>query len=108
MDWFGKIGGEGLSFGSDLDLLVVGEGESAVQKAVQFLTEERASGTLFKVDFRLRPYAEGRWPFRQSGMRSIMEKKRKVGRCSPFAGLDLWAGRRKWEGSFGLRWRKLG
>jgi glutamate-ammonia-ligase adenylyltransferase len=55
----GKLGGEGLSFGSDLDLLVVGEGESAVQKAVQFLTEERASGTLFKVDFRLRPYAEG-------------------------------------------------
>jgi glutamate-ammonia-ligase adenylyltransferase len=62
-DWawigLGKLGGEGLSFGSDLDLLVVGEGESAVQKAVQFLTEERASGTLFKVDFRLRPYAEG-------------------------------------------------
>ena len=39
-DWawigLGKLGGEGLSFGSDLDLLVVGEGESAVQKAVQF------------------------------------------------------------------------
>jgi len=62
-DWawigLGKLGGEGLSFGSDLDLLVVGEGESAVQKAVQFLTEERTLGTLFKVDFRLRPYAEG-------------------------------------------------
>jgi len=62
-DWawigLGKLGGEGLSFGSDLDLLVVGEGESAVQKAVKFLTEERASGTLYKVDFRLRPYAEG-------------------------------------------------
>jgi glutamate-ammonia-ligase adenylyltransferase len=62
-DWawigLGKLGGEGLSFGSDLDLLVVGEGESPVQKAVQFLTEERTLGTLFKVDFRLRPYAEG-------------------------------------------------
>jgi len=55
----GKAGGEGLSFGSDLDLLVVGEGEDSVQKAVRFLTEERASGSLFKVDFRLRPYAEG-------------------------------------------------
>ena len=55
----GKAGGGGLSFGSDLDLLVVGEGEESVQKAVRFLTEERASGTLFKVDFRLRPYAEG-------------------------------------------------
>ena len=26
---------------------------------MQFLTEERSSGALFKVDFRLRPYAEG-------------------------------------------------
>lgn len=48
-----------MSFGSDLDLLVAGEGEESVQKAVRFLTEERASGALFKVDFRLRPYAEG-------------------------------------------------
>ncbi|NDE85173.1 MAG: hypothetical protein EB056_03980, partial [Verrucomicrobia bacterium] len=55
----GKAGGGGLSFGSDLDLLVVGEGEESVQRAVRFLTEERASGSLFKVDFRLRPYAEG-------------------------------------------------
>jgi [glutamine synthetase] adenylyltransferase / [glutamine synthetase]-adenylyl-L-tyrosine phosphorylase len=55
----GKLGGSALSFGSDLDLLVVGEGEKEVQKAVHFLTEERASGSLFKVDFRLRPYAEG-------------------------------------------------
>ena len=55
----GKLGGEALSFGSDLDLLVVGEGEAEVQRAVKFLTAERASGTLFKVDFRLRPYAEG-------------------------------------------------
>ena len=55
----GKLGGRGLSFGSDLDLLVAGEGEESVQKAVRFLTEERSSGALFKVDFRLRPYAEG-------------------------------------------------
>jgi glutamate-ammonia-ligase adenylyltransferase len=55
----GKLGGSALSFGSDLDLLVVGEGEKEVQRAVLFLTEERASGSLFKVDFRLRPYAEG-------------------------------------------------
>jgi len=55
----GKLGGQALSFGSDLDLLVAGEGEESVQKAVKFLTEERASGALFKVDFRLRPYAEG-------------------------------------------------
>ena len=55
----GKAGGGALSFGSDLDLLVVGEGEESVQRAVRFLTEERASGSLFKVDFRLRPYAEG-------------------------------------------------
>jgi glutamate-ammonia-ligase adenylyltransferase len=55
----GKLGGHGLSFGSDLDLLVAGEGEESVQKAVRFLTEERSSGALFKVDFRLRPYAEG-------------------------------------------------
>ena len=55
----GKLGGNALSFGSDLDLLAAGEGEESVQKAVRFLTEERASGALFKVDFRLRPYAEG-------------------------------------------------
>jgi glutamate-ammonia-ligase adenylyltransferase len=55
----GKLGGNALSFGSDLDLLVAGEGEESVRKAVRFLTEERASGALFKVDFRLRPYAEG-------------------------------------------------
>jgi len=55
----GKLGGNSLSFGSDLDLLVAGEGEESVQKAVKFLTEERVSGALFKVDFRLRPYAEG-------------------------------------------------
>ncbi|NDC80534.1 MAG: hypothetical protein EB090_04595, partial [Verrucomicrobia bacterium] len=42
-----------------LDLLVVGEGEESVQKAIRFLTEERCTGSLFKVDFRLRPYAEG-------------------------------------------------
>ena len=62
-DWawvgLGKLGGEALSFGSDLDLLVVGEGEAEVQRAVKFLTAERVSGALFKVDFRLRPYAEG-------------------------------------------------
>ena len=55
----GKLGGHALSFGSDLDLLVAGEGEESVQRAVRFLTEERVSGALFKVDFRLRPYAEG-------------------------------------------------
>ena len=55
----GKLGGNALSFGSDLDLLVAGEGEESVQRAVRFLTEERVSGALFKVDFRLRPYAEG-------------------------------------------------
>jgi glutamate-ammonia-ligase adenylyltransferase len=55
----GKLGGSALSFGSDLDLLVVGEGEASVQKAVKFLTAELASGRLFQVDFRLRPYAEG-------------------------------------------------
>ncbi|NBS06916.1 MAG: hypothetical protein EBS69_05850 [Verrucomicrobia bacterium] len=55
----GKLGGSALSFGSDLDLLVVGEGEASVQKAVKFLTAETASGRLFQVDFRLRPYAEG-------------------------------------------------
>jgi glutamate-ammonia-ligase adenylyltransferase len=55
----GKLGGSALSFGSDLDLLVVGEGDATVQKAVKFLTAEMASGRLFQVDFRLRPYAEG-------------------------------------------------
>jgi len=55
----GKLGGSALSFGSDLDLLVVGEGEASVQKAVKFLTAEMDSGRLFQVDFRLRPYAEG-------------------------------------------------
>lgn len=55
----GKLGGEALSLGSDLDLLIVGEGEEAAQKAIRFLTEDLSTGTLFKVDFRLRPYAEG-------------------------------------------------
>jgi len=55
----GKLGGEALSFGSDLDLLIVGEGEESAQKAVRFLTADLSSGSLFRVDFRLRPYAEG-------------------------------------------------
>jgi glutamate-ammonia-ligase adenylyltransferase len=55
----GKVGGEALSFGSDLDLLIVGEGEEAAEKAVRFLTADLSSGSLFRVDFRLRPYAEG-------------------------------------------------
>ena len=55
----GKVGGEALSFGSDLDLLIVGEGEESAQKAVRFLTADLSSGALFRVDFRLRPYGEG-------------------------------------------------
>ena len=55
----GKLGGGALSFGSDLDLLVVGEGEDSLQRAIHFLSAERATGPLFKTDFRLRPYAEG-------------------------------------------------
>jgi len=55
----GKLGGEALSFGSDLDLLIVGEGEESAQKAVKFLTADLSLGPLFRLDFRLRPYAEG-------------------------------------------------
>ena len=55
----GKLGGRALSFGSDLDLLVVGEGEDSIPRAIQFLSADRAAGSLFKTDFRLRPYAEG-------------------------------------------------
>lgn len=55
----GKVGGQALNFGSDLDLLIVGDGEESAQKAVRFLTADLSSGSLFRLDFRLRPYAEG-------------------------------------------------
>ena len=56
----GKLGGNSLSFGSDLDLLVAGEGEESVQEAVKFLTEERASGAASGSSFTSRREAE-RW-----------------------------------------------
>ncbi|MCE0497831.1 MAG: glutamine-synthetase adenylyltransferase, partial [Methylacidiphilales bacterium] len=55
----GRLGGGELSYGSDLDCLLIGEDVAAAQRVVRFMTERRAGGFLFPMDFRLRPNAEG-------------------------------------------------
>lgn len=55
----GKFGGAELSYGSDLDCLMVGEDANAGRAISKFMTEMLPTGILFPVDFRLRPNAEG-------------------------------------------------
>ncbi|HUB68455.1 MAG TPA: glutamine-synthetase adenylyltransferase, partial [Candidatus Methylacidiphilales bacterium] len=55
----GRLGGSELSYGSDLDCLLIGEDVAAAQRIIQFMTERLPGGFLFPMDFRLRPNAEG-------------------------------------------------
>ena len=104
----GKLGGSALSFGSDLDLLVVGEGEKEVQRAVQFLTEERASGSLFKVDFRLRPYAEGALAVPVKRYAQYYAKEAQGWEVQALCRARVVGVRQKWGASSGPVWRKVG
>ncbi|MFH1066899.1 MAG: hypothetical protein V1746_03265 [bacterium] len=55
----GKHGGRELGFGADLDLLFIGGDVDAAQKWARFMTDKTVAGSLFPLDFRLRPYGEG-------------------------------------------------
>jgi glutamate-ammonia-ligase adenylyltransferase len=55
----GKLGGRELGFGSDLDVLFIGEDQDKAKEWIQFMSDKRSSGTLFNIDVRLRPHAEG-------------------------------------------------
>jgi len=55
----GKFGGGDLVFGSDLDVLFVGEENAGAQEMVRFMSAKTDVGSLFAIDPRLRPYGEG-------------------------------------------------
>lgn len=55
----GKLGGRELTFGSDLDVLFVGEDEEGARTWLNLMSEQTADGLLFPMDARLRPYGEG-------------------------------------------------
>lgn len=55
----GRLGGRELSYGSDLDCLLIGEDVAAAQRVIRFMTERLPGGLLFPMDFRLRPNGEG-------------------------------------------------
>lgn len=60
----GKFGGQELSFGSDLDLLILGGGDDTsrqIRKAQQFqksMQYSEALGPIYEVDLRLRPHGK--------------------------------------------------
>lgn len=55
----GKFGGKELSYGSDLDCLMVGEDANAGRAISKFMADIMPTGILFPLDFRLRPNGEG-------------------------------------------------
>lgn len=55
----GKFGGMELGYGSDLDCVLVGEDQKAAKELSRLMTEQRPSGILFPLDFRMRPDSEG-------------------------------------------------
>lgn len=55
----GKFGGAELSYGSDLDCLMIGEDANAGRAVSKFMADIMPTGILFPVDFRLRPNGEG-------------------------------------------------
>ena len=54
----GKFGGGELSYGADLDVLLVGEETRAAQNLVAAVTQPSSEGTIAAVDARLRPDGE--------------------------------------------------
>jgi len=55
----GKFGGMELTYGSDLDCLIVGEDVEAARELNRFMIEQRPMGILFPLDCRMRPDGEG-------------------------------------------------
>ena len=55
----GKHGGQELWFGSDLDVLIIGDDDGKARALVKEMKEQTPQGSLFQVDVRLRPYGEG-------------------------------------------------
>jgi glutamate-ammonia-ligase adenylyltransferase len=55
----GKFGGREIGFGSDLDVIFVGEPFEAAQQWMEFMNQHLAEGILFQMDLRLRPHGEG-------------------------------------------------
>src|SRR5207245_3657547 len=54
----GKFGGRELSYGADLDVLFVGDGNRATQKLLTAMAHPTAEGNIWAVDARLRPEGE--------------------------------------------------
>lgn len=51
----GKFGGGELSYGSDLDILFIGNSSELASQVLSFMSKETADGIVFKMDARLRP-----------------------------------------------------
>ncbi len=54
----GKLGGQELTYGSDIDLMFVGDDYRAAQNLINALTTPSAEGMIASVDLRLRPEGE--------------------------------------------------
>jgi glutamate-ammonia-ligase adenylyltransferase len=54
----GKFGGRGISYGADLDVLLVGEGNRAAQNLITAMAQRTVEGNIWSLDTRLRPEGE--------------------------------------------------
>lgn len=54
----GKLGGNELGYGSDLDVLFIGDDSAAAAQVIREMNETTAEGRIFPVDARLRPEGE--------------------------------------------------
>ncbi len=54
----GKFGGRGISYGSDLDVLFVGEENRAAQNLITAMAQRTIEGNIWALDTRLRPEGE--------------------------------------------------
>jgi glutamate-ammonia-ligase adenylyltransferase len=54
----GKFGGRGISYGSDLDVLFVGEENRAAQNLITAMAQRTVEGNIWALDTRLRPEGE--------------------------------------------------
>jgi [glutamine synthetase] adenylyltransferase / [glutamine synthetase]-adenylyl-L-tyrosine phosphorylase len=55
---FGKIGGRDISYGADLDVVFVGQGNRAAQNLITVMAQPTAEGNIWTLDTRLRPEGE--------------------------------------------------
>jgi len=54
----GKFGGRGISYGSDLDVVFVGEDNRAAQNLITAMAQRTVEGSIWALDTRLRPEGE--------------------------------------------------